>query len=716
MKGYLQTVPAILLISFLMITCRGEERNEAIDRYALVHRHIPQIVTIDSLSPLSAGNGEFAFTVDVTGLQTIPGCYDSGIPLVTQSQWGWHTIPDTIGYRRGQTVTRYDTYGRSVPYEADMNSAPANYFRSNPHRLNLGRIGFVVAGEDVEELLPEDLTGINQQLDLWEGIIKSSFHWKEHPFRVETTVHPGVDQVAVKVESGALKESKLGILFAFPYGSTEWGKSASDWNHPERHHTEVVSKGDHEVTLRRRLDDTRYGVRIAWKGDGVFRELGNHRFLLQIDSGERFGFTCRFINEPDLTFSREKNDPSLSETFKSAREHWERFWQTGGAVDLSGSTHPDAGELERRIVLSQYLTAIQCAGSLPPQETGLTFNSWFGKFHLEMHWWHAAHFALWGRTGLLERSMEWYNSILPAARAKAELQGYRGGRWPKMTAPDGIDSPSGVGVFLIWQQPHPIYYAELIYRQDPGKETLEKYRDLVFETADFMASFTHWDSLNGRYVLGPPLIPAQEIHPAVTTMNPPFELSYWAWGLKTAQQWRLRLGLERNEKWDRVIGHLSSWPSANGYYQNVENVDNTFRDAEQRRDHPSLLGAFGMLPGDKVDTMMMRRTLEQVMKTWNWEQTWGWDFPLTAMTAARVGRPDLAVRALLMEAVKNTYLANGHNYQSERLPVYLPGNGGLLTAIAMMCAGWDGAPDIPAPGFPRDGRWMVRYEGLDPLP
>ena len=50
-----------------------------------------------------------------------------------------------------------------------------------------------------------------------------------------------------------------------------------------------------------------------------------------------------------------------------------------------------------------YLMAIQCAGSLPPQETGLTFNSWYGKFHLEMHWWHGVHFPLWGRAELFEK-------------------------------------------------------------------------------------------------------------------------------------------------------------------------------------------------------------------------------------------------------------------------------------------------------------------------
>jgi hypothetical protein len=43
---------------------------------------------------------------------------------------------------------------------------------------------------------------------------------------------------------------------------------------------------------------------------------------------------------------------------------------------------------------------------------------------------------------------------------------------------------------------------------------------------------------------------------------------------------------------------------------------------------------------------------------------------------------------------------------------YFPSNGGLLYAVAMMCAGWDGAPTRHAPGFPDDGSWNVRFEGL----
>jgi hypothetical protein len=77
--------------------------------------------------------------------------------------------------------------------------------------------------------------------------------------------------------------------------------------------------------------------------------------------------------------------------------------------------------------------------------------------------------------------------------------------------------------------------------------------------------------------------------------------------------------------------------------------------------------------------------------------------------------PEKAVAALLMDKRTNTYLLNGHNYQDERLRIYLPGNGGLLSAVAMMCAGWDGCQDN-CPGFPKDGRWKVRWEGLQRMP
>jgi hypothetical protein len=75
----------------------------------------------------------------------------------------------------------------------------------------------------------------------------------------------------------------------------------------------------------------------------------------------------------------------------------------------------------------------------------------------------------------------------------------------------------------------------------------------------------------------------------------------------------------------------------------------------------------------------------------------------------------MAIDAFFIESKKNLYWPNGHNYQRENLPLYLPGNGGLLTAVAMMAAGWDGAPDRNTPGFPETG-WVVKWENLKKMP
>jgi hypothetical protein len=587
------------------------------------------------------------------------------MPLCTQSQWGWHTAPEPQG--RGPAdlrLTPYETYGRKVGYptRSDGQRELFDWLRENPHRLHLGRIGFNIGG-------PEVISAIEQTLDLWSGTLRSRFRYGGREVMVETCCHPSLDLVAVSATASPA------VVFEFPYGSP--AMHAADWNQPRKHTTRESAAGANRLDLARELDRDTYRVSLAWQTPAAVKRAGPHRWELAPE-GPKLAFVCWFGRANDMRAAL----PSAAETFRAAREHWQRFWSTGNALDLSDAKDPRARELERRVVLSQYLAAIQCAGSLPPQETGLTCNSWYGKYHLEMHFWHAAHFPLWGRAPLLERSLGWYASILPSAREKARSQGYTGARWPKMTAPDGRDSPSSVGPLLIWQQPHPITLAELCYRAHPNRETLERYRDVVFESAEFMASYAYFDAKNARYVLGPPLIPAQENHPPNETWNPTFELEQWAAGLETAQQWRERLGMARQSKWDDVRARLSALPVKDGVYLAHENCPQTF--TERNRDHPSMLGALGVLPGSKVDRETMRRTLKKVFAGWRWADTWGWDFPMVAMTAASLGERALAIDALLMDTPKNTWLPNGHNWQRANLPLYLPGNGGLLLAIAHM--------------------------------
>src|SRR5690606_22927160 len=247
--------------------------------------------------------------------------------------------------------------------------------------------------------------------------------------------------------------------------------------------------------------------------------------------------------------------------------------------------------------------------------------------HLEMHWWHAVHFALWGRADLMAKSLDWYFTVADSARAIAKRQGFEGLRWQKMVDHLGNEAPSSVGSFLIWQQPHFIYMAELLYRENSSKKVLNKYKDLLFATADFMASYPAWDAEKKRYILGPGLIPAQESFDALTTFNPTYELAYWYWGLSVAQQWRERLGMPRNQKWDEVLENLSPLPRANGLYLATESTPDCYTNERYLIDHPAVLGAYASLPAvHGLDKSIMKNTFDTVWKKWKWEETWGWDF------------------------------------------------------------------------------------------
>lgn len=681
----------------------------AIHRFELVNRHNPVINKVDVYSPFSVGNGEFAFTADITGLQSFPEAYMEGIPLCTQSQWGWHTTPAPEGVDpRNYEYTMYDTYGRSVPYATSDKGQKIlqDWMRQNPHRLHLGRIGFSMFLKDGRKAEIEDIQDIHQTLDLWNGAILSRFCVEGVSVSVKTVCHPKKDLIAVSVESQLLETGRLLMEFEFPYGSPE--REAADWNHPESHSTEIIRQSDKQVQWLQVLDEDRSFVRTGFSNKVSIREKQKH--LYTITPAEKAGKIC-MVTGFSSTLLREEL-PSYDKVVEASAEYWVKFWTEGGAIELAKSKDYRALELERRIILSQYLTAIQGSGTVPPQETGFTCNSWYGRAHLEMHFWHVVHFALWGRTELLERSLWWYKSILPKARTLAQRQGYKGVRWPKMVDAEGNDCPSAIATLLIWQQPHPIFYAELCYRAHPNRETLEIYKEIVFETAEFMASFAHYDEAEDRFILGPPVIPAQENHKPEETLNPTFELEYWVFGLSIAQEWKRRLGLQTNSQWEEVITKMSKLPVGEGVYLAHENCPTTF--TEFNIDHPSMLGALGVLPGILVDKETMRKTLDRVVRDWHWEETWGWDYPMVAMTAARLGLGDLAVDTLLMDAPKNEYLPNGHNKQGDRkdLPLYLPGNGGLLLAVAMMAVGWDGGPEQHAPGFPADGTWTVTWEGL----
>ena len=691
-----------------------------IDRHALVTRHNPMLHALDPSSPLSVGNGEFCFTADITGLQTFPEAYDApaATPLCTMSDWGWHSFPNPQGFSMDTFAYKnYAAHGRPVGYADQLKNDPStDYLRENPHKFNLGQIGFVLTKADGTLATTADLTDIEQTLDLWNGTLNSHFKLEGQTVDVQTVCNPNVDGVAVHVESPLVGLGRIAVQIHLPYPSA--GKDGSDWTKPEALTSKLTPQGTEESGwITNKADNSVVSIlALAPKGSAFTANDAWHTYIIRPGiNSKSLDVACYFFEGENINFR--VFPPEFNGVEDLAQTYWNQFWSTGGAIDLSQSKDPRWKELERRIVLSEYLTAIQSAGKNPPAETGLTLNSWYGRFHTEMYWWHDAHFALWGHESLLENSLDFYQRALPQAVANAKRQGYDGARWPKMSDPSGADSPSSVGAFLIWEQPHPIYLAELDYRAHPDQATLEKFKDVIFATADFMASYAFWDAPTQRYVLGPPLQAAQERFDKATMFNPTYELTYWRWGLETAQQWRVRLGLPREEKWDKVLNNLSKPSVSDGKYLFTEATPDSYTNSKWNDDHPAVINALGVLPGPGIDVATMRNTFDWIWQNWNWASTWGWDYPALAMCAARIGEPERAIDALLIDTPKNHFAINGHNFgRAPDLPVYLPSNGGLLTAVAMMAAGWDGAPKRNAPGFPDNGQWVVRWENLKGLP
>lgn len=722
-----------LVANFLASTALGlalclAASAQSIDRKAVVSRHNPVLHASLQRSPAQVGNGQFAFGADVTGLQTFRA-------FNSLSDWGWHSFPLPEGVALSDYhPVELETWGRTIPYILRDPEHPeiSDWLRGNPHRIQLGRIGFILLKADGSAAKEEDLTEVRQETELWSGILKSRFSLDGEEVSVRTACHPKRDLISVRVHSELLRQGRIGIFIELPYAKDkEFEPFIGDYEAPERHFSDLTEKDERHGTITHTMDDTRYEIDLAWAGEAEWGLVApeRHRYELMVVSGDSFDLTVCFrpVNVPELfraepqqlSGSDSSNEISPSEVERASAEEWERYWMSGAAIDLSESSDPRWRELERRIVLSQYVMKLNETGLFPPQESGLVNNGWFGRYHWEMIWWHAAHFALWGRQDCIDGYLDTYRRFLPAAKERAASEGRQGARWPKCTAQFNREWPCEPHATLCWQQPHPIWFAELDYRARPTQEVLDKWAELILETADYMADYVFWDKAGKRYVIGPPVIPVSENTKMLETINPVFELGYWRFGLRTALDWakRLKLPARRTKAWKAVLEKLAPLPTEDGYYITQEWMKDMW--GTYNFEHPALTGVYGWLPGDGVDVETFRRTFYKVLDCWQMDRIWGWDYPMLAMAAARLGDPEKAVDLLCTTAHKFAFDAHG---LADMWPFpYFPANGGLLTAVAMMCAGWEGVPggvagsSGDAPGFPQDG-WVVRHEGFLPMP
>ncbi|PYH89348.1 hypothetical protein BO71DRAFT_110435 [Aspergillus ellipticus CBS 707.79] len=705
---------------------KSPPRQIPIDRSQVVSRFNPVRNASSTSTPMQVGNGNFAFGADITGLQTF-------LPYNTLSSWGWHNSSLPANSSPSDfTGLDWWTHGRLVNYDMPnpAESEISQWLIANPHRINLVRIGFVFLGRDAnftEEDLPEDRS---QVLDIYHGVLRSSFTVDGHTSTVWTCVDPLSDTVAVRVKSNLLSLGQLGLFFDYPYATDKNKFEApfvGDWDAVDNHTTVLrFANGENQAQIRHTLDNTTYLSSVQWNRSAasITKVDDSHRYILRP--------TGNSSREFELTASVSPNATSQSPLFfdtvvARSQQWWQSYWETGAFVDLTGTDNTTAIEIQRRVILSQYLLAVNEAGKDPPQESGLVNNGWHGKFHMEMYLWHSSHWTPWGKLPLLERSIGVYERFLPSSLQRAADQGYAGTRWGKMSDPSGRSAPGEINALLIWQQPHVFYFAEAEYHfaRSTGQETRDiftKWDHIPTESADFMASYDFWNSSTGVYDLGPPMYPVSENTPPNSTCNPTFELAYWHFGLDTAIAWKTRLGQPPPSSWKHVKDRLAPLPTmlaknSSGdevlTYTLYEGIPDMWTDPDTVTDHPALTGIYGLLPPSSVvNETIVAATAAEVGRVWNFTDCWGWDFPMLAMNVARLGDVEDAVRYLVHANFEFDDV--GMPVGSKAPTPYFPGSAALLLAVGMMAGGWDAAGNASwqgmAPGFPSP--WKVKAEGF----
>src|SRR4051812_19641874 len=219
-----------------------------IDRQALVTRHNPTFDAVDRTAPLMVGNGNLAFTADITGLQTFPEQYSPLVPLLIEAQWGWHSFPNPQKFTLEPTQVDVGLPGvrGKYPYLRNWDEAksPAiQWLRENPHKFSLGRLGLFLTDSRGKPALFGDLSATKQTLDLWSGRLTSTFTFDGASVEVETSMHPTRDVLIVRLRSPLVFEGRLGVDLKFPGVNAQINPDPADWSHPASHVTNEVTRG-----------------------------------------------------------------------------------------------------------------------------------------------------------------------------------------------------------------------------------------------------------------------------------------------------------------------------------------------------------------------------------------------------------------------------------------------------------------------------------------
>lgn len=588
-------------------------KKSDIIKYNLKFNHI------DSKNPVIIGNGDFAITLDQTGTQSLYEIYKD-IPLSTMSNKNWF-------YKDKKDIKPSYVDGKAYMLFNLDNDPNYQINRQYPFKYSFMQILLY----DNDKLIDiNNIKDVKQELDLYKGIVTSSFNYKEKINKTISFIYQDHDEFNFKLQSDNLN---LALKFNYP-SYTKNGYRLDILPN-------VLVKED-RITL---LYDDKNSLSFKLKSSSKYQIVENT--LIFDDNNVSFSLALDEIKEGKLL---------------------DEFWKCDNGIII------DNEELVKKMVLSKYLLHVNSTGIYPPQESGLTYNCWNSKFHLEMHLIHSLWNIYNNHVGDLVKSFDYYLSIMPSSLKRASLNGYKGLRFPKMTGPDGEDSPSNIGPLLIWQAPHILFMLQEIYYLYNKENIIKKYEPLISGTIDFMISFlTLKDS---KYQMLDPLLEACESIPLDRCQNPSFELEYWRYTLE--RQPKIDTVLYGHQRYDYldITSKIITPKEDDGIYLKTYGVIDKY---DLYKDHPTEGFLMSFFKSKIVDKEKMVKTIDYILKNMDLSSYWGWDFPFLGLSLLNCGEIEKSIEVTQLNTINNQYLYNGYNTSPrDDLKAYLPGNGAFL--------------------------------------
>lgn len=588
-------------------------KKSDIIKYNLKFNHI------DSKNPVTIGNGDFAITLDQTGTQSLYETYKD-IPLSTMSNKNWF-------YKDKKNIKPSYVDGKAYMLFNLDNDPNYQTNRQYPFKYSFMQILLY----DNDKLIDiNNIKDVKQELDLYKGIVTSSFNYKEKINKTTSFIYQDHDEFNFKLQSDNLN---LALKFNYP-SYTKNGYRLDILPN-------VLVKED-RITL---LYDDKNSLSFKLKSSSNYQIVENT--LIFDDNNVSFSLALDEIKEGKLL---------------------DEFWKCDNGIII------DNEELVKKMVLSKYLLHVNSTGIYPPQESGLTYNCWNSKFHLEMHLIHSLWNIYNNHVGDLVKSFDYYLSIMPSSLKRASLNGYKGLRFPKMTGPDGEDSPSNIGPLLIWQAPHILFMLQEIYYLYNKENIIKKYEPLISGTIDFMISFlTLKDS---KYQMLDPLLEACESIPLNRCQNPSFELEYWRYTLE--RQPKIDTVLYGHQRYDYldITSKIITPKEDDGIYLKTYGVIDKY---DLYKDHPTEGFLMSFFKSKIVDKEKVVKTIDYILKNMDLSSYWGWDFPFLGLSLLNCGEIEKSIEVTQLNTINNQYLYNGYNTSPrDDLKAYLPGNGAFL--------------------------------------